>query len=93
MLPDGFRLETERLVLRPYRVEDLDALAAILGDPETMQHYPEPFTRAQARGWIEDNIARYERDGFGLWAIDSKESGEFLGNCGLAVPVVEGAPE
>jgi RimJ/RimL family protein N-acetyltransferase len=34
----GFRLETERLRVRPYTLDDLDALFGILGDPETMTY-------------------------------------------------------
>ncbi|MDP9234491.1 MAG: GNAT family N-acetyltransferase [Actinomycetota bacterium] len=75
-------LETERLWLRHLSLGDLDDLAAILTDPETMQYYRRPFTREEAREWILQNLHRYETDGFGLWAVVSKETGEFLGDCG-----------
>jgi RimJ/RimL family protein N-acetyltransferase len=75
-------LETERLKLRHFIPEDLDSLASILTDPETMQYYPRPFTVAESEQWIAQNRNRYETDGFGLWVIESKESGEFLGDCG-----------
>jgi RimJ/RimL family protein N-acetyltransferase len=61
-----FVLETERLRLRPYRLDDLDAIAAVLGDAETMRYYPKPFTRDGARRWIDQNLARYRDDGYGL---------------------------
>lgn len=86
-------LETARLRLRPYRIDDLDALVPILGDPEHMRYYPHPFSRAECRSWIRRQMDRYERDGFGLWAMDLKETGEFAGNCGLTVQVVEGIAE
>ena len=89
----AFRLETERLVLRPYELDDLDELAPILGDPETMQYYPAPFTREKSQEWIEANLGRYASDGFGLWAIESKDTGEFLGNCGPVRRVVDGEQE
>ena len=54
----GFRLETERLRLRPYTLDDLDDLFGILGDPETMQYYPEPNSREGTLEWIEDNVRR-----------------------------------
>lgn len=88
-----FRLETERLVLRPYTLDDLDDLAPILGDPETMQYYPAPFSREKSREWIEGNLERYEADGFGLWAIEWKATGEFLGNCGPVRRTVDGRQE
>ena len=75
-------LETDRLLLRHLVPEDLDDLAAILTDAETMRYYARPFTRDESRTWISNNIQRYESDGFGLWAIVLKESGEFVGDCG-----------
>lgn len=89
----GFRLETDRLVLRPYVMEDLDAIAAILGDPETMRYYPAPFSREKSRAWIESNLARYRDDGHGLWAMELRDTGELVGNCGLVVQDVEGVDE
>ena len=84
-----FRLETERLRLRPYTLDDLDDLFGILGDQETMTYYPEPYSRDRTMGWIEDNVKRYEMDGFGLWAMEMKETGDFVGDCGPAVREVE----
>ena len=84
-----FRLETERLRLRPYTFNDLDDLFEILGDPDTMTYYPEPYSRDRTMGWIEDNVKRYEMDGFGLWAMEMKETGDFVGDCGPAVREVE----
>ena len=86
-------LETERLVLREETLEDLDDLAAILCDPQTMAYYPRPFTRAEARGWIERQIRLYDERGFGLWALARKESGEFVGQCGLTPQQVDGEEE
>jgi ribosomal-protein-alanine N-acetyltransferase len=84
-----FRLETERLRLRPYTLDDLDDLFEILGDKETMSYYPEPYSRDRTMGWIEDNVKRYEMDGFGLWAMEMKETGDFVGDCDPAVREVE----
>ena len=80
--PPKMVLETERLWLRHLVPDDLDDMAAILTDPETMQYYQRPFTRDEAGEWIAQNIQRYETDGFGLWAVVSKETGEFLADCG-----------
>jgi len=82
-------IETARLTLREFRTDDLDALAQILSDPETMRFYPAPFTSAEVAAWIERNRRRYERDGFGLWAMILKSSGELIGDCGLIRQVVE----
>ncbi len=92
-MDSGFRLETERLILRPYEMTDLDAIHAVLGDASIMQHYPAPFTRAQSRQWIVNNLARYRDDGFGLWVMESKETGRLVGNCGPVRRVIDGVVE
>jgi RimJ/RimL family protein N-acetyltransferase len=85
--------ETERLRLRELVPGDLDALAELLGDPETLVHWPRPLTREEAEGWIADQRRRYAEDGIGLWAAELRETGAFLGDCGLAVRAVEGVQE
>ena len=62
-------LETARLVLREFRTDDLDTLAKVLSDPQTMRFYPAPLDDAGVAAWIERNRRRYEKDGFGLWAM------------------------
>src|SRR5689334_23876652 len=47
MVPEPI-LETERLLLRPFTDDDLDAFAAVCGDPEVMRHYPAPWDREAA---------------------------------------------
>lgn len=89
----AFLLETERLRLRPYSLGDVDDLFEILGDPETMRYYPAPYDRDGTLRWIRDNLWRYERDGFGLFALELKATGEFAGDCGPAAQVVEGRRE
>ena len=42
-------VETPRLLLRQYTMEDFDALYEILSDPETMMHYPAPYTRSRQK--------------------------------------------
>lgn len=86
-------LETERLLLREFQPEDLEAYAALLGDPETMRYYPRPFSPREASAFIEKNRHRYGADGFGVWAIEERSTGGFLGDCGLAFTLVEGVPE
>jgi ribosomal-protein-alanine N-acetyltransferase len=79
-------IETERLRLRPFAADlsDLDALHEIQSDPHHMRFYPHPFSREESRAWIEKFVERQERDGYSLWAIEDRETGAFLGNCGPA---------
>jgi RimJ/RimL family protein N-acetyltransferase len=86
-------LETSRLILREFSEEDVDALALVLSDPETMRFYPAPFDRAGVQEWIARNRRRYAEHGHGLWAMILKPSGELVGDCGLTVQSVEDANE
>lgn len=91
MFDDG--LETVRLRLRPYRREDLDELAPMFADPDHMRYYPVPFTREDTESWIERQLERSRDDGFGLWVIEDRGTGEVLGTAGPTVQVVEDVRE
>jgi [ribosomal protein S5]-alanine N-acetyltransferase len=88
-------IETDRLRLRPFAddLSDLDALHEIQSDPQHMRFYPHPFSREESRAWIERFLERQERYGYSLWAIEDRETGEFLGNCGPVRQVVDGIEE
>ena len=84
-----FRLETERLRLRPYREDDLEDLHAMFSDPEHMTWYPAPFEREETRGWIDRRFEQYRDLGFSLWIVEDRENGEFLGTAGPTPMLVE----
>jgi len=86
-------LETQRLVLREFQFEDLDALAAILCDRETMRYYPVSFDLAAVADWIQRNRTRYANDGYGLWAMILKSTRELIGDCGLVRQSVDAVDE
>jgi hypothetical protein len=70
-------LETERLALRPLVPDDLDALAALYGDPEVRRYFPEgTLTYEETRQELEWIIDVYERYGFGLCATILLETAE-----------------
>ncbi len=68
---------------------DAPSLLRIWGDDEAMRYYPAPKTRAELATWIELMHERYERDGIGLWIIETQD-GEFIGDCGLTWQRVNG---
>ena len=71
-------------------MSDLDALYAVLSDAEIMQHYPYSSDEERVRSWIERNMKRYTDDGFGLWAVCLKDTGEMIGDCGLTLQNIDG---
>lgn len=78
-------LETKRLLLRQMIQDDLPALCRILQDEEVMYAYEHAFSDAEAADWLNRQLQRYKDDGFGLWAVILKESGELIGQCGLTM--------
>ena len=83
-------IETERLFLREMSMNDYDALYRVLADPGIMQHYPYTFDEQRVRDWIRRNMDRYKANGFGLWAVCLKETGEMIGDCGLTLQHING---
>jgi RimJ/RimL family protein N-acetyltransferase len=87
------RTHTERLALREMTDDDLDEIAGLLGDHDVMQYYPRPKTRDEAQRWIAWNRSLYDDHGFGLWVMELRDGGEFVGECNLTVQVVDGVAE
>ena len=83
-------LETDRLILRELTYDDFSDLYNVLADSYIMQHYPYSFDENRVRKWIEKNIQRYCRDGFGLWAVVLKENGCMIGDCGITMQNING---
>lgn len=85
-------IDTPRLRLRPFHNDrsDVEALLAVLGDPESMRYYPAPFDRDGAGAWIDRQLERYEHDGFGLLAIEDRATSEVIGDCGPTVQQADG---
>ena len=71
-------IETKRLILRNYTMDDFNSLFEIMSDPETMQHYPATFDENRTKDWIIWNIENYKKYGFGLWAVTLKKQGNLL---------------
>jgi RimJ/RimL family protein N-acetyltransferase len=89
VVADWPRLETERLILRRWNVvRDLDPYAAICADPDVMRYIGDGSVagHAETAERIEQYEASWRERGFGLFALELRETGEFIGNTGLAIP-------
>ena len=78
-------IETNRLILRELTLDDLDALFALYRDPDIRKYFPDGTRTVEETKeeleWILDEY--YGQYGFGLWATIFKETGAFIGRCGL----------
>ncbi|WP_249806099.1 GNAT family N-acetyltransferase [Copranaerobaculum intestinale] len=83
-------LETSRLMLREMTMRDTKAIASILQDEQTMYAYEHAFSDQEVKDWITHQIIRYQKDGFGLWAVVLKETGEVIGQCGITMQKIPG---
>jgi RimJ/RimL family protein N-acetyltransferase len=76
-------IETERLILRPWRDEDREAFAAINGDPQVGDWLGGPISREQSDALVDRVNAQIAADGFGFWAAERKADGRLVGMIGL----------
>jgi RimJ/RimL family protein N-acetyltransferase len=84
---------TARLAFREMTPHDLDDMAALLSDPDVMGYYPRPKSREEASAWIAWCRRLYQDHGFGLWLLTLRDTGEFVGDCGLTPQQVDGSTE
>jgi len=78
-------IETERLILRPCRESDKSAFANILNTPAMMAHLGGVQSRDVIDALVDKRIADQARHGMSYWAVETKETGELVGTCGVRV--------
>lgn len=86
-------LETERLRLRPFRKSDIDDYAALNADPEVLRYMgggPEPWDRGRSWRHLAFLMGHWYLGGTGTWAVEDRDTGEFVGKIGFSCP--EGWP-
>ena len=88
-------LETTRLILRHFLPEDLDSLYALYSDPEVIRYIPDaPRSYDEAKKELEWHMNGHPRHPeLGLWATIHKETGKFIGRCGLLPWTIDGQDE
>ncbi len=79
-------VRTDRLLLRGWRETDKPAYASLNGDSEVMRHFPATLTADQSDEMVDRLAAMWVQRGFGLWAVERLDTGEFIGFTGLSVP-------
>lgn len=77
------RLETARLVLRPWEDRDRAPMAAIMGDPHVRRFFPRTLTPAETSADIDGHIEKATRHGFHVEAAELKADGSLVGLIGI----------
>jgi RimJ/RimL family protein N-acetyltransferase len=91
-VPERFdEIRTERLIMRRWRDSDREPFAELNGDAETLQFFPATLDRAASDAFVARIEARFDLQGYGLWALELAGTGEFIGYTGLN-PMPEGVP-
>jgi ribosomal-protein-alanine N-acetyltransferase len=80
------RLETRRLILRPWREEDRAPFAALNADPRVTAHLTGVLGRAESDAIVDRVLAGFAEHGHGPWALEVKGGAPFIGFCGIWNP-------
>ena len=85
-MPATLELATPRLLLRTWRDADRAPFAALNADPRVMRYFPSTQDRAASDASVDAWQAQFAERGWSNWAVELRESGEFIGFVGLSVP-------
>lgn len=77
------RLQTDRLLLRRWREQDLAPFAAMNADPVVMEHFPSTLSAIESAALAKRIETCFEQRGYGLWAVEVPEATAFIGFAGL----------
>jgi RimJ/RimL family protein N-acetyltransferase len=84
-------IETDRLLLRPMREDDVEALLGVFGDPRVMAAFEsQPFDLPRMERWVRRNLEHQEKYGYGLFTVILRETGQPIGDCGYEWMEFEG---
>ena len=79
----GERIETERLLLRPWREADLEPFIRMNEDPEVVEYLPSPISGKESQQFVRRSQAHFAEHGYGLYVVERREDAAFLGYTGL----------
>jgi len=76
-------IRTDRLLLRRWLDSDREPFAALNADPKTMRFFAATLDRLESDAFVDLIESRFEQQGYGLWALEVTDTGEFIGFTGL----------
>jgi len=82
-------IETERLILRRWKNEDIPTFIELCADHKVMEFLSAPLTPTEAKITVKRILGHFKKHGFGLYAIEQKETKKFIGFTGFMIPNFE----
>lgn len=82
-------ISTERLILRRWLPADIGPFAGMNEDEEVMKYFPKKLSTDESIAWVERNNLNFAKNQFGLYAVEHKQTNEFIGFTGFAVPTFD----
>lgn len=82
-MENDYLFESERLGFRRWKASDREPFAALNANPDVMEFFPKTSSRAESDALVDRIEAHFEEKGYGLWAVERKEDGAFIGFIGL----------
>lgn len=79
----GIYLETERLILRSWKDADRKPFAEMNGNRTVMKYFPATLSVVESNAFVDRINAEFEETGFGLYAVEIKDTREFIGYVGF----------
>lgn len=76
-------LRTDRLLMRAFTPDDVAPFAALNADPVVMEHFVRPQTRSETEAFVARIEVHWREHGWGLWALERRDTREFIGYTGL----------
>ncbi len=86
--------ETKRLVIREFKFADLEDLYFLMSDRKVMRFSPfGVLDKKKTKKMLLEFMKSYREKGFGRWALNDKEKGDFVGLCGVSIIELDGKKE
>ena len=79
-------LETDRLILRNWKSSDYQPFFQLNSDPRVMEFMPKLLAKEESDAFADKIAQLIKENGFGLWALERKDNGHFIGFTGLNAP-------
>ena len=76
-------IETERLILRSWKNEDRAFFAEMNRNEHVMKYFPKLLSTEESDSFVNRIIAEFEKFGYGLYAVETKDTGDFIGYVGF----------